>query len=93
MTATGSPALWQASGTDGVTRPVVFFYGAEFAPYAAAQRWPVIVALSRFGTFGAVGLITSDSFGSVYNGGSERERAKTVAGWRIYLHYQLGKKA
>jgi hypothetical protein len=42
-----------------VTRPVVFFYGAEFAPYAAAQRWPVIVALSRFGTFGTVGLMQS----------------------------------
>ena len=42
-----------------MTRPVVFFYGAEFAPYAAAQRWPVIVALSRFGTFGTVGLMQS----------------------------------
>jgi hypothetical protein len=59
LTATGSPALWQDSGTDGVARPVVFFYGAEFAPYAAAQRWPVIVALSRFGTFGTIGLMQS----------------------------------
>lgn len=59
LTATGSPAIWQDSDAGGVARPVVFFYGAEFAPYAAAERWPVIVALSRFGTFGAVGLMQS----------------------------------
>jgi Domain of unknown function (DUF929) len=40
---------------------VVFFYGAEFAPYAAAERWPVVVALSRFGTFSALGLMQSSS--------------------------------
>jgi hypothetical protein len=40
---------------------VVFFYGAEFAPYAAAERWPVVVALSRFGTFSALGLMQSAS--------------------------------
>jgi hypothetical protein len=59
LTATGSPAIWQDSDAGGVARPVVFFYGAEFAPYAAAERWPVIVALSRFGTFGGVGLMQS----------------------------------
>ena len=42
-------------------RPVVFFYGAEFAPYAAAERWPLIVALSRFGTFSQLGLMQSSS--------------------------------
>src|SRR4029077_155280 len=39
--------------------PVVFFYGAEFAPYAAAERWPVVLALSRFGTFGRLGVVQS----------------------------------
>jgi hypothetical protein len=38
---------------------VVFFYGAEFAPYAAVQRWPLIMALSRFGTFNQLGLMQS----------------------------------
>jgi Domain of unknown function (DUF929) len=60
--ATGNPSLWQSVTDDG-PRPVVFFYGAEFAPYAAAERWPVIVALSRFGTFGSLGLM--ESSGSV----------------------------
>jgi hypothetical protein len=59
--ATGNASVWQ-SGTGGAgPRPVVFFYGAEFSPYAAAERWPVIVALSRFGTFGTLGLMQSSS--------------------------------
>jgi hypothetical protein len=61
LAATGSPSVWQAPTATGASRPVVFFYGAEFAPYAAAQRWPVIVALSRFGTWGPVGLMQSST--------------------------------
>ena len=43
----------------GHRNPVVFFYGAEFAPYAAVQRWPLILALSRFGTFKQLGMMQS----------------------------------
>jgi hypothetical protein len=32
-------------------KPVVLYYGAEFCPFCAVQRWPVTIALSRFGTF------------------------------------------
>ena len=60
-TATGNASLWQSPASGAGARPVVFFYGAEFAPYAAAERWPVIVALSRFGTFDALGLMQSSS--------------------------------
>jgi Domain of unknown function (DUF929) len=60
-TATGNASMWQSPPTGAGARPVVFFYGAEFAPYAAAERWPVVVALSRFGTFGALGLMQSSS--------------------------------
>ncbi len=28
--------------------------------------------------------ITSDDFGFIYNGGTDEERARTVAGWRVY---------
>lgn len=58
---TGSTTLWQATGAGGATLPVVYFYGAEFAPYAAAQRWPVILALSRFGSFSRLGLMQSSN--------------------------------
>ena len=57
----GRPALWQATADDGQTEPVVFFYGAEFAPYAAAERWPLVLALSRFGTFHQLGLMQSSA--------------------------------
>jgi Domain of unknown function (DUF929) len=60
-TATGNTSLWESSGPGAGARPVVFFYGAEFAPYAAAERWPLVVALSRFGSFGQLGLMQSST--------------------------------
>ena len=53
--APGVPALTQ----DG--KPEVLYVGAEYCPYCASQRWPLIVALSRFGTFNGLGLATSSS--------------------------------
>ena len=35
--------------------------GAEYCPYCAAERWPMIVALSRFGTFSNLGTTHSSS--------------------------------
>jgi hypothetical protein len=58
---TGSAQLWQATIGGSPPLPVVFFYGAEFAPYAGAERWPLILALSRFGTFNQLGLMQSSS--------------------------------
>src|SRR6266516_1307327 len=43
----GQPPLKGPTG-----KPEIFYQGAEFCPYCAAQRWAVVVALSRFGTFG-----------------------------------------
>ena len=40
-------------------RPRVLFVGAEWCPYCAAERWPLVVALSRFGTFTGLGEVTS----------------------------------
>ena len=55
----GNEPMWLATVDGGTPQPVVFFYGAEFAPYAAVQRWPLIMALSRFGTFNQLGLMQS----------------------------------
>jgi hypothetical protein len=57
----GTSATWTTTAQDGTPKPVVFFYGAEFAPYAAVQRWPLVLALSRFGTFDKLGLMQSSS--------------------------------
>jgi hypothetical protein len=57
----GKAPLWLATADGGAPLPVVFFYGAEFAPYPAAQRWPLILALSRFGTFNQLGLMQSSA--------------------------------
>lgn len=41
-------------------KPEVFFAAAEYCPYCAAARWPLIEALSRFGTFtGLNGTLTA----------------------------------
>jgi Domain of unknown function (DUF929) len=42
-------------------KPEVFFDGAEYCPYCAANRWGLVVALSRFGTFTGLKTIHSSS--------------------------------
>lgn len=51
---TGSPLT--ASG-----KPRVLYVGAEFCPYCAAMRWPLAVALSRFGTLQGLGVTKSSA--------------------------------
>jgi hypothetical protein len=45
-------------------KPELFYAGGEYCPFCAAERWSMIVALSRFGTFSNLHLITS-SEGSI----------------------------
>jgi len=47
--------------------PVVAYVGAEFCPYCAAERWVLVVALSRFGSFAHLGA-TSSSTAEVFPG-------------------------
>jgi Domain of unknown function (DUF929) len=42
-------------------KPQVLYIGAEYCPYCAAQRWAMIVALSRFGTFSGLSTVHSAS--------------------------------
>ncbi len=60
-TGSGNAPMWLAAVNGGQPEPVIFFYGAEYAPYAAAQRWPLVLALSRFGSFRQVGLMQSST--------------------------------
>lgn len=46
-------------------KPEVLFVGAEYCPYCAAERWSVVNALARFGTFSGLSFTrssTSDVF-------------------------------
>jgi len=51
----GAPALT----SDG--KPRVLYVGAEYCPYCAAERWAMVAALSRFGTFTNLGQTSSSS--------------------------------
>jgi hypothetical protein len=42
-------------------KPKVLYVGAEYCPYCAAERWAVVAALSRFGTFSDLGTTSSTS--------------------------------
>jgi thiol-disulfide isomerase/thioredoxin len=42
-------------------KPLVLYVGAEYCPYCAAERWPTVIALSRFGTFSGLQLTKSAS--------------------------------
>ena len=42
-------------------KPVMAYVGAEYCPYCAAERWPVVTALSRFGTFSGLKATHSSS--------------------------------
>jgi Domain of unknown function (DUF929) len=79
ITATkGQPPLLK--GPTG--KPEVFYDGAEYCPYCAAQRWAMAVALSRFGKFTKLPETSSASgdaypntstlsfYGSVYSSSS-----------------------
>jgi hypothetical protein len=51
---TGQPALT----LDGKT-PAMFYFGAEYCPFCAAERWGMVIALSRFGTWSNLDITAS----------------------------------
>jgi hypothetical protein len=51
----GTPAL--RSGD----LPKIVFVGGEYCPYCAAERWAIVVALSRFGSFDGLGATESST--------------------------------
>jgi Domain of unknown function (DUF929) len=74
-TSTPSPITGDPLTSDG--KPEMLYIGAEYCPYCAAERWPMIVALSRFGTF--TGLATIHS--AARNGAGTAEPYPNTATW------------
>ncbi len=61
---TGLPS---GSGLSANGKPEILYIGAEYCPYCAAERWSMVIALSRFGTFTGLQTMSSsnsDSFPS-----------------------------
>ena len=58
-------------------KPEMLYMGAEYCPYCAAERWSMIVALSRFGTFS--GLATTRS--AAQSGAGTAEPYPNTATW------------
>jgi hypothetical protein len=52
-------AVTGATALSAAGLPRVLYVGAEYCPYCATQRWAVVAALSRFGTFTNLGQTTS----------------------------------
>ena len=68
QTITGNPAPLTSGG-----KPELLYIGAEYCPYCAANRWAMIVALSRFGTFSGLATVHS----GITNGAGSRSPTRT----------------
>ncbi len=62
-------------------KPEMLYMGAEYCPYCAAERWAMIVALSRFGTFSGLATIHS----AAANGAGEAEPYPNTPTW-TFVH-------
>jgi Domain of unknown function (DUF929) len=58
---TGKPTPISGSALTANGKPEMLYIGAEYCPYCAAERWAMIVALSRFGTFSGLSTVHSSS--------------------------------
>jgi hypothetical protein len=58
---TGKPIAIPGSALTANGKPEMLYIGAEYCPYCGAERWGMIVALSRFGTFTGLATVHSSS--------------------------------
>ena len=61
-------------------KPEMLYMGAEYCPYCAAERWSMIVALSRFGTFSGLSTVHSASV----NGAGSNEPYPNTPTWTFH---------
>jgi hypothetical protein len=58
-TVAARPTSIQGTPLTGDGKPQVLYVGGIFCPYCAAERWPVALALMRFGSFSGLQITTS----------------------------------
>jgi hypothetical protein len=74
---TGKPIAISGNALSANGKPEMLYVGAEFCPFCAAERWAMIVALSRFGTLSGLATIHS----AVANGAGNDEPYPNTATW------------
>jgi hypothetical protein len=77
---TGKPTTISGSALTSNGKPEILYEGAEYCPYCAAERWAMIVALSRFGTFSGLSTIHSAS----KDGAGQSEPYPNTPTWTFY---------
>src|ERR1700733_2185575 len=75
-TAANPTSITGAALTSG-GKPEVLYIGAEYCPYCGAERWAMIVALNRFGTFSGLAPIRS----AAKDGGGNAEPFPLTPTW------------
>ena len=58
-TASINPVVLPGPPLQSGGKPELLYVGAEYCPYCAVQRWSMLAALSRFGQFSGLQLMTS----------------------------------
>jgi hypothetical protein len=79
-TATTKPMAITGAPLSSGGKPEMLYIGAEYCPYCAAERWAMVVALSRFGTFHGLGATHS----AARNGSGTAEPFPNTATFTFY---------
>ena len=58
---TGFPTALKGDALTDGGKPALLYIGAEYCPYCAGERWAMVNALARFGTFTGLALTHSSS--------------------------------
>ena len=74
---TAKPTSISGAALTANGKPEVLYIGAEYCPYCAAERWAMIVALSRFGTFSGLATVHS----AAANGAGQAEPFPNTPTW------------
>ena len=80
-TVTTKPTTISGSPLTSGGKPEMLYIGAEYCPYCAAERWAMIVALNRFGTFTGLATIRS----AAHNGAGNAEPYPNTPTW-TFVH-------
>jgi hypothetical protein len=76
-TVASKPASISGAPLRSGGKPEMLYMGAEYCPYCAAERWGMVIALSRFGRFS--GLATTHS--AITNGAGDSEVYPDTKTW------------